>query len=64
MKKLVPDTLLTDREQVQLSALSMWALDHDATEIVMTERQLAASLKQLRSCRDFDDRACLLNVLA
>ena len=64
MKKLVPDTLLTDREQVQLSALSMWVLDHGATETVMTERQLAASLKQLRSCPDFDDRACLLNVLA
>jgi len=31
MKKLVPDTLLTDREQVQLSALSMWVLDHGAT---------------------------------
>jgi hypothetical protein len=64
MKKLVPDTLLTDREEVQLSALSMWALDHDATEIVMTERQLAASLKQLRPCQNFDDRVCLLNVLA
>jgi hypothetical protein len=64
MKKLVPDTLLTDREQVRLPALSMWALDHDATEVVMTERQLAASLKQLRSCPDLDNRACLLNVPA
>ena len=50
MKKLVPDALLTDREQVRLSALSMRVLDHGATEIVMTERQLAASSKQLRSC--------------
>jgi len=62
MKELVPDALLTDREQVRLSALSMRVLDHGATEIVMTERQLAASSKQLRSCPD--DRAYLLNVLA
>ncbi len=39
MKKLVPDTLLTDREQVRLATLSLWDLNHGATEIVMTERQ-------------------------
>ena len=39
MKKSVPDTMFTDREQVRLSALSNWVLDNGITEIVMTERQ-------------------------
>jgi len=39
MKKSVPDTMFTDREQVRLSALSNWVLDHGVTEIVMTEKQ-------------------------
>ena len=39
MKKSIPDTMFTDREQIRLSALSMWVLDHGVTEIVMTERQ-------------------------
>jgi hypothetical protein len=39
MKKSIPDTMFTDREQVRLSAFSNWVLDHGVTEIVMTERQ-------------------------
>jgi hypothetical protein len=39
MKKSIPDTMFTDREQVRLSSLSNWVLDNGVTEIVMTERQ-------------------------
>jgi len=39
MKKSIPDTMFADREQVRLSALSTWVLDHGVTEIVMSERQ-------------------------
>ena len=39
MKKSIPDTMFTEREQVRLSALNNWVLDHGVTEIVMTERQ-------------------------
>lgn len=39
MRKSVPDSLLTDREQVRLSALNNWVLEQGVTEIVMTERQ-------------------------
>ena len=39
MKKSVPNTMFTEREQVRLSMLSTWVLDHGVTEIVMTERQ-------------------------
>ena len=39
MKKPIPDTMFTDHEQVRLSSLSTWVLDHGVTEIVMTERQ-------------------------
>jgi hypothetical protein len=40
MKKSIPDTMFTDREQqIRLSALSGWILDNGVTEIVMTERQ-------------------------
>ena len=39
MKKSIPDTMFTDREQVRLSTLSNWILDHGVTEIVMTETQ-------------------------
>ena len=39
MKKSIPDTMFTDREQVRLSALNSWVLDNRVTEIVMTERQ-------------------------
>ena len=39
MKKSVPDAMFTDRDQVRISALSNWVLEHGVTEIVMTERQ-------------------------
>ena len=39
MKKSIPDTIFTDREQARLSAFSTWVLDNAVTEIVMTERQ-------------------------
>jgi hypothetical protein len=39
VRKSVPDSLLTDREQVRLSALNNWVLEQGVTEIVMTERQ-------------------------
>jgi hypothetical protein len=39
VKKSIPDTMFTDRDQVRLSAFSNWVLDHGVTEIVMTERQ-------------------------
>ena len=39
MKKSIPDTMFSDREQIRLSAFSNWVLDHGVTEIVMTERQ-------------------------
>jgi hypothetical protein len=39
MKKSIPDTMFTDREQVRLSQLNNWVLDQGVTEIVMTERQ-------------------------
>jgi hypothetical protein len=39
MKKSIPETMFTDREQVRLTALSNWVLDHGVTEIVMNERQ-------------------------
>ena len=39
MKKSIPDTMFTDREQIRLSQLQSWVLDQGVTEIVMTERQ-------------------------
>lgn len=39
MKKSIPETMFTEREQVRLSALQNWILDNGVTEIVMTERQ-------------------------
>jgi hypothetical protein len=39
MKKSMPETMFSDREQVRLSALNNWVLDQGVTEIVMTERQ-------------------------
>ena len=39
MKKSIPDSMFTDREQIRLSALQSWVLEHGVTEIVMTERQ-------------------------
>ena len=34
-----PETMFGDRDQVRLSMLQSWVLDHGVTEIVMTERQ-------------------------
>jgi hypothetical protein len=39
MKKSIPDTMFADRDQVRLSMLQSWVLDHGVTEIVMNERQ-------------------------
>ena len=39
MQKAVPATMLTERDQIRLSVLQGWILDHGVTEIVMTERQ-------------------------
>jgi hypothetical protein len=39
MKKSIPQTMFTEREQARLSALQNWILDNGVTEIVMTERQ-------------------------
>jgi hypothetical protein len=39
MKKSIPSSMFTDREQARLSALQSWVLEHGVTEIVMTERQ-------------------------
>jgi hypothetical protein len=39
MRKALPDTMLTGKDQPRLSMLSNWVLDHQVTEIVMTERQ-------------------------
>jgi hypothetical protein len=39
MKKSIPDSMFVDREQIRLSALQSWVLQHGVTEIVMTERQ-------------------------
>ena len=39
MKKTVPDSMFTEREQPRLSVLQNWVLDNSVSEIVMTERQ-------------------------
>lgn len=39
MRKSIPETMFTDRDQIRLSALSNWVLEQGVTEIVMTERQ-------------------------
>ncbi len=39
MKKAIPNSMFTDREQARLSMLQNWVLDNGVTEIVMTERQ-------------------------
>jgi hypothetical protein len=39
MKKSIPDAMFAERDQVRLSMLQSWVLDHGVTEIVMTERQ-------------------------
>jgi hypothetical protein len=39
MKKSVPDSMMSKRDQLRLSGLSDWVLDNGVTEIVMSERQ-------------------------
>ena len=39
MKKSIPDSMFSDRDQIRLSSLQSWVLEHGVTEIVMTERQ-------------------------
>ena len=39
MRKAVPDTMFSDKEQARLTTLRNWVLDHDVTEIEMNERQ-------------------------
>jgi hypothetical protein len=39
VKKSVPDSMFTEREQPRLSVLQNWVLDNSVSEIVMTERQ-------------------------
>jgi hypothetical protein len=39
MRKPIPDSMFTEREQTRLSTLQNWILDNGVTEIVMTERQ-------------------------
>ena len=39
MKKILPDTMFTDPERSRLTMLRSWVLDHDVSEIEMTERQ-------------------------
>lgn len=39
MKKLLPETMFNDRDQPRLTTLRSWVLDHEVTEIEMSERQ-------------------------
>jgi hypothetical protein len=39
MRKAVPATMLGDNEQARLTTLRNWLLDHEVTEIEMSERQ-------------------------
>ncbi len=39
MRKSIPETMFTGREQPRLSALQNWVLDNRVTEIEMSERQ-------------------------
>jgi len=39
MKKAIPDSMFSDRDQGRLTALNSWVLDNGVTEIVMKERQ-------------------------
>ena len=42
MRKSMPQTMFSERDQVRLSTLQNWILDNGVTEIVMTERQFWA----------------------
>jgi len=39
MRKILPDTMFNDKDQPRLTTLRNWVLDHDVTEIEMSERQ-------------------------
>jgi hypothetical protein len=39
VKKILPDTMFTDPERSRLTMLRSWVLDHEVSEIEMTERQ-------------------------
>ena len=39
MKKALPEKMFAEAEQSRLSALRSWVLEHDVTEIEMSERQ-------------------------
>ena len=39
MRKTVPATMFTGKEQARLAVLQAWVLDHGVTEIEMNERQ-------------------------
>jgi len=39
VKKILPDTMFSDPERSRLTMLRGWVLDHEVSEIEMTERQ-------------------------
>ena len=39
MRKQLPERMFSDTDQPRLTALRNWVLDHDVTEIEMSERQ-------------------------
>jgi hypothetical protein len=39
VRKILPDTMFTNPEQSRLTMLRSWVLDHEVSEIEMTERQ-------------------------
>ena len=39
MKKALPETMFNEHDQPRLTTLRNWVLDHEVTEIVMSERQ-------------------------
>ena len=39
MRKALPDTMFAQAEQSRLGLLRTWVLDHDVTEIDMSEKQ-------------------------
>jgi hypothetical protein len=39
MRKTLPEKMFNDAEQSRLTALRAWVLDHEVTEIEMSERQ-------------------------
>jgi len=39
MRKALPDTMFNDKDQPRLTMLRNWVLDHQVTEIEMSERQ-------------------------